>query len=146
MRTKTGTEVRRRIKSLRSVGPGAAALCLALALSPAALAAPDDAQTLRCTPLWPVFCGNVHVLCSGRSKIGTDPFTVSFSEDAATVTPDAGPPVAMTIETGSAGRVLHPAEGRDWIRLHPDGRFSHRIYLPAGALMSTGTCRPVDGT
>ena len=43
--------------------------------------------------------------------------------------------------SGSDDLVIHLENSRSWIRIQPDGRYGHRIYVKDGAAMSQGTCR-----
>jgi hypothetical protein len=109
------------------------------------LAAPAAAGTLECAPMWPQFCANVHVACAGKTRIPTRAFTIRFDAGAAEVAFDDGAGWAARVAETETGRVLRPAEGRDWIRVDPKGRFSHSIRRDGRTMMSAGPCREVLG-
>jgi len=92
-------------------------------------------------PALPKFCANIHVGCSGRSRVATSPFKVVVRRGRSHVTfPDGtGWPVNATQSGGDL--ILRPENSRNWIRIAADGRFSQRIYRNGAALMSRGICR-----
>lgn len=121
-----------------AIRPVALALVAAVSVPAGAV---DTPATMTCRPELPVFCRNVHVGCAGRTAIPARPFTLSLRAATATIL-FAGQPAPVTgVVTGGGDRVIRLDVGRDWIRLEPDGRFSHRIYRRAGAAMSFGVCR-----
>ena len=101
---------------------------------------PAAAETLRCKPLYPVFCHNIHVGCSGRSTLATHGFSVSVSKKAVQVAFDNGDKWAAQAPKLDGERVISLAGSRDWIRIDRRGRFSHRIYRKNRALMALGQC------
>jgi hypothetical protein len=98
------------------------------------------AGVLICTPDLPVFCGNLHVACAGRSRIAAVAFEVAAGAQGAEVRFAGGDVWQASQTVSESGRVLRPAGSRDWIRIAPDGRFSHRIYRGGQAWMSVGGC------
>ncbi len=118
-------------------------LLLALALPPHRAAGADDAaRSYDCEPLRPFFCRNIHVACAGRTRIPTSPFRVSIAGDHATVEFQGPEPSARGRVGGTGDLVIRLEAGRAWIRIQPDGRYSHRIYWGGGSAMSQGTCKP----
>ena len=104
--------------------------------------------TVSCVPAIRHFCRNIHISCSGLSKIRTRPFelhvsgktgTLVFSspmqEDDRKGTPDRGP---VRFARGYA--LLRLGTDGGYVKLEADGRYSHRIYSHGTALMSHGTC------
>jgi hypothetical protein len=121
-----------------TVGIVIAGLLIGLAAAPAAAA-----NTLKCAPMWPQFCANVHVACVGKTRIPTRTFTLRFGEGGAEVSFDGGPRWTARVAETETGRVLRPAAGRDWIRIDPKGNFSHSIDRRGATVMSAGRCREV---
>lgn len=107
--------------------------------------AAEAGERLRCTPWLPVFCENLHVSCSGRTKVKTEAFSVSWSGNFARLSFDGG----AVWEGRAEGEepVLRPAEGRDWVKVRRGGGpFSHRMHRRGKALMSIGTCEAEAGS
>lgn len=98
-----------------------------------------------CEPTRPVFCRNIHVGCAGVTKIKTSPFDLTIRAKAAQII-FADPASSMRGRT-ELGRdlVIRLENGRDWMRIEPDGRYSHRIYRASGAAMSSGVCTQKTG-
>ena len=94
-----------------------------------------------CQPARPVFCRNIHVACAGRTDIPTVPFRVSIDGARARVDFDGPESSVQGRVAGSGDLVIRLDDSRSWIRIQPDGRYSHRIYRKDGAAMSQGTCR-----
>ncbi len=116
-------------------------LALAIALSSEQAARADDAvRSYDCKPLRPFFCRNIHVACAGRTRIPTAPFRVSIAGDLAKVEFDGPEPAGQGRVSGSGELVIRLETNRSWIRIQPDGRYSHRVYWGNGAAMSQGTC------
>ena len=111
------------------------ALCL-----PRAASADDVPRTWSRRPVLPVFCRNIHVSCSGATKIRTSSFKVSIVEGIAHVDFEGAEPSVRGRVAGSGDLVIRLENSRDWIRIQQDGRYSHRIYRKGGAAMSHGTC------
>ena len=99
-----------------------------------------------CDPALRVFCKNVHVGCSGATKFRTSTLHLSLTGTTARVEAE-GYDGARSGQL-SAGRdvLIHMNDRREWIRIEPDGRFSHRVYRRHGPVMSYGLCRQVTGT
>lgn len=93
-----------------------------------------------CEPIRLVFCRNIHVSCAGVTKIKTSPFDLFVEGKVARIV-FADPASSMRGRT-ELGRdlVVRLENGRDWMRIEPDGRYSHRIYRASGAAMSSGVC------
>ncbi len=108
-------------------------------------AAPAAARVLVCAPMWPEFCANVHVGCAGKTGVPTQGFTVRLDGGGAEVAFDGGEAWTARVAETETGRVLRPAEGRDWIRIDPKGQFSHSIRRGVKTAMSAGVCREVSG-
>ncbi len=117
--------------------------------APDAVARLQQAGTVACEPLLPVFCGNIHVSCAGPSTIKSFPFklratgargTVESGVDTADV---AAPYAAARVEWGDAAAyvIFWPAQGGGYVKLLADGSYSFRHYGSSGALMSRGECR-----
>ena len=101
----------------------------------------DRELRLSCRPQLPVFCRNIHVSCSGRTKVRTSMIEILISgEKARLVFAGAEPDIFATVWKGR-DLVIRFNTSRNWMRIEPDGRFSHRIYLQKGAAMSYGMCR-----
>ncbi len=118
-------------------------LSLVLALYPRWAAGADDAaRSYDCEPLRPVFCRNIHVACAGKTEIPTSPFRVSLTGGLAQVDFEGPEPTLQGQVDGSGDLIIRLESGRSWIRIEPDGRYSHRIYEKGGAAMSQGRCTP----
>jgi hypothetical protein len=105
---------------------------------------------LRCEPLWPQFCANVHVTCTGHTRIAARPFALRVRAAAAqlVVAPaDAddvhGPYANARAEWDPQGAslLLSPDAGKGYIHLQADGRYAFRHYVQHQGLMSIGRCR-----
>ena len=117
-------------------------LALAIALSSQQAARADDqVRSYDCKPLRPFFCRNIHVACSGRTRLPTAPFRVSIAGDLAKVEFEGPEPSGQGRVSGSGDLVIRLDTNRSWIRIQPDGRYSHRVYWGNGAAMSQGTCK-----
>lgn len=118
-------------------------LSLVLALCPhLAVGADETARSYDCEPLRPVFCRNIHVACAGKTEIPTSPFRVSLAGGLAEVDFEGPEPSLQGRVGGSGDLIIRLEGGRSWIRIEPDGRYSHRIYEKGGAAMSQGSCTP----
>ena len=108
------------------------------------------AQTgeLWCRPSWPVFCGNVHVSCSGQTSIQA--FSFKLRADAGVGTIESGPEpegLQATYENARAEWdrdgayvILQPRRASGYIKLLADGSYSFRHYTRHAAVMSIGRC------
>lgn len=114
----------------------------ALLLLAAGAAAAEEG--LRCAPMFPVFCENVHVACAGRTRQPAPAFTVLPSGERAAVAFAGGEVWDAAASRSRSGLVLRPAGSPDWLRIAPDGRFSLRRHRQGRALMATGACRPFE--
>ncbi len=118
-------------------------LSLVLALCPHPAVGADSAtRSYDCLPLRPVFCRNIHVACAGKTAIPTSPFRVSLADGHAQVDFEGSEPSLRGRVGGSGDLIIRLENGRSWIRIEPDGRYSHRIYEKGGAAMSQGRCTP----
>ena len=99
-----------------------------------------QSRTLVCVPTLAVFCKNIHVSCAGRTNIPTSRFAVRIQGNAAELVFDDEPkPINASVWREDA-IVLEFKDRKDWVRLTPDGRFSHRTFREIGPAMSYGTC------
>ena len=112
-------------------------LCL-----PQTVGAADPPRGLVCKPALSVFCRNIHVGCSGVTGIPTTRFEVVVADGRALLDFEGSKAPLAGQVSGSGDLVIRLAEGRDWVRIKEDGRFSHRTYRDGRAAMSYGTCRP----
>ncbi len=117
-------------------------LSLSLSLAPLhAAGAEAGARSYDCRPSRPVFCRNIHVACAGATDIPTSPFRVSITEALAQLD-FQGPGSSVRGRVSDSGDlVIRIENSRSWIRIQPDGRYSHRIYRKGAAAMSQGVCR-----
>ncbi len=118
--------------------PGATSATTSATLSVATETSTPDYQ---CQPTLPVFCRNIHVGCSGRTPIATAPMAIIIRGAAAHLTFADGQPPARGQVTSGGDLVIRLTGSRDWIRIEPDGRYSHRIYRSGRAAMGYGICR-----
>lgn len=107
-----------------------------LAILAFAGAAKAEGANLTCTPALPVFCANVHVGCSGKTKLPTRGFRV----EADRIAFDEGDEWRVVTAVTQSGVVYRRDASRDWIRIGPDRRFSQRVYLERGPVMAYGVC------
>lgn len=121
-----------------------ALLILGAALLPAA-AAGDGRRAFDCRPALPYFCGNIHVSCSGATTLPTRRFVLSVAGTSARVDFAGAPAPVRGTASGEHDLVVRLEGGRDWIRIHADGRYSHRVYRERGPVMSRGTCVATTG-
>lgn len=115
-----------------------AALVLTLGGVPAAAG-----DALRCTPDLPVFCGNIHVSCAGRTRIRTSPFTAELAPGSVRFDDNT----AWEVETREDGHkvLLQRRAALDWITIDRQrGTFAQRIYRGPKGLMTKGRCIPAD--
>lgn len=102
---------------------------------------PLQAQVLDCQPALPFYCANIHVGCSGKSRLATAQITLLFHSNGVEVSMGSADWLARA-SRHNGYIVLRPLEGgRDWIRLQRNGQFSQRIYRFGGALMTRGKCK-----
>jgi hypothetical protein len=129
-------------------------LAAAAALPAGPTAAADDAiarlqrgERLTCESAYPVFCGNIHVACAGRSKLAVPELTLEVDGGEASLassTDDVAGGVASHVGPVSfddGGALLALPEPNAYFLVGPDGRFSFRIYRRGEALMARGRCR-----
>lgn len=102
--------------------------------------ATEARNAYSCAPARPVFCRNIHVGCAGVTKIKTSPFDLTIRGKVAQII-FADPASSMRGRT-EQGRdlVIRLENSQDWMRVEPNGRYSHRIYRAGGAAMSSGIC------
>lgn len=94
-----------------------------------------------CEPSRPVFCRNIHVGCAGVTKIRTSSFDLMIRGKVAQVIfADSALSFSGRTERGR-DLVIRLENSRDWMRIEPNGRYSHRIYRAGGAAMSSGICK-----
>lgn len=126
-------------------------LCASHALVAAGGSEPDVAArllasgTVSCEPSIAHFCANIHVSCSGRSRIETVAFTLRGEGDAAWLLERGG------VAASRVGRMQLDEQGDhvlvwldpppDLVRLRADGRYSFRIRRRDEYYMSYGRCR-----
>lgn len=116
-----------------------AAAALLAGMLPSATARADGAA-FTCRPALPFFCRNVHVSCSGVTAIRTSVFKVQvFAEDASVHFAGKPSPDAAGISRGK-DLIIRLTGTKDWIRIEPGNRYSHRIYRGGRAAMSYGVC------
>lgn len=100
-----------------------------------------NSGTVTCQPALPYFCENIHVGCSGRSKVPASPFKITVNGDLAQITLSDLRRAGNFNGVDDDGAVvfrLHPTQ--DYIKLLPSGEFNYRHYVKRGALMSYGEC------
>ncbi len=100
------------------------------------------ADGVKCKPVLPYFCANMHIGCSGRTDLPAAGFSISFESSTARVVFESGAIWDVTIEASDSGRVFRQLGSDNWIRIDTDGQFSLRVYSGAKALMSVGQCDP----
>lgn len=109
----------------------------------------DHTRTAACTPAMKRFCENIHIGCSGRSRIPAVPFVITLEGDLARLK-TAAPATrsAMLPRTGSINWADHHAylivrfrPGADYLKIKSDGSYSYRHYNRGKAYMSYGRCR-----
>lgn len=101
---------------------------------------PVFAETIRCEPVYPVFCQNVHVGCAGRSSLPTNGFLITVEANGVDVVFDGGEAWMVQAPELKGERVIRKSDSRDWIRIDRRDRFSHRIYRKGTAFMAFGKC------
>jgi len=101
-----------------------------------ALSGAAGAGEPRCVPALPVFCANVHVGCSGKTRLPTRGFRV----EAGRIVFDDGTDWRVTAAASDSGVVYRREASRDWIRIGREGRYSQRVYLERGPVMAFGEC------
>lgn len=106
-----------------------------------ASALPAFGETMRCVPLYPVFCGNIHVGCSGRSRLPSKAFSVIIASKGVQVAFDSGKKWKTHAPKENGERVIRDPNSRNWIRIDRKNRFSMRIYRKGLALMALGKCQ-----
>ncbi len=107
---------------------------------------------VSCEPALPVFCGNIHVSCSGPSALKAFPFKLRASgsrgwiETAADTADPKG--IGELYENGRldwdsrlAYVIVQPHRGNGYVKVQADGSYSFRHYSQDGATMSRGYCR-----
>lgn len=94
-----------------------------------------------CTPTLKVFCRNIHVGCAGRTAIPTAVFTLHIQGKEATVTSTGSGTSERGVALTGRDLMIRFPDGRSWIRVEPDGKFSQRIYPDTRAAMSAGHCK-----
>ena len=94
----------------------------------------------RCDPALPVFCGNTHVGCAGKTTIPTVSFDLTAGGSTVDIDFDDGTHIRqLPVKYGNGGTIRF-ANG-DWIHIGADLHYSHRIYRKGRAAMSHGVCR-----
>ena len=110
-----------------------------LCLSHAA-GAGDGPRTYSCQPAYRTFCRNIHVGCAGVTKIPTARLTILVEGTFARVSAE-GVETPGSVEVPQNGDlIIRMKDSRNWVRIQPNGRYSHRIYVRGGAAMSHGFC------
>ncbi|MEM7745120.1 MAG: hypothetical protein AAF409_15550 [Pseudomonadota bacterium] len=104
---------------------------------------------MDCRPALPFYCANIHIGCAGRSKLATEPFSLSFNVYAA-LHREGHAPVPLSVTHSDGVSVFRAFAGPDWVRVvRREGYdvfdFSQRIYRAGSALMTRGTCRHSPG-
>lgn len=115
-------------------------LALALPLSDRA-SAETSSKSYACRPSLSTFCRNIHVSCAGTTTIKTRRFVVSISGKTAVVRTEGTRHGKSGRAYDDNGILIELSASRDWIRIEPSGRYTHRIYRNSGAAMSYGFCR-----
>ena len=106
------------------------------------LALPAAAMEVsKCQPLFPVFCQNIHIGCTGHTTLQAVGFSVTLSGQQALVRFDNGDRAAAEMTVTNGEKILRFHGSQNWIRIETDGRYSHRVYRDKGALMSLGQCQ-----
>lgn len=101
---------------------------------------PAAGETIRCEPVYPVFCQNVHIGCAGRTSLPTKGFSVIVAANGVDVNFDGGEKWMAQAPEREGERVIRKSDSRDWIRIDHKDSFSHRIYRKGKALMAYGKC------
>lgn len=114
---------------------------IALPLLIAASVSPAFAETIRCEPVYKVFCGNVHIGCAWRSTVPTQAFSISIAAEDVQVDFNNGENWTAHAPKLKGERVIDRPNARDWIRIDRKSRFSMRIYRKGKALMAIGQCK-----
>lgn len=109
----------------------------------AAAASMAQAEVLECKPAYRFYCENIHIGCSGRSRVKTTPFRIDLAPERATLTDATGQVTALQVHPSPGAVVLRDPESGNWIRLLRDGTFAQRLQARNPALMSRGRCRQV---
>jgi hypothetical protein len=139
---------RRRIR-LRATALVAMAIALPALAQGDALSRLRQGHELACEPDYPVFCANVHVTCTGHTRITAHGFRVSVRGESASVSaaPEADP-VRQPYERARvvwgdapADLIVQPASGPGYLRIDAAGRYSWRHYVGPTGVMSIGSCR-----
>lgn len=134
----------------------AATVCVALALGHSGrVAASQETLTekllrsgvVACKPRVTHYCRNIHIGCSGRSRIETYPFVVTLDGRSARIS-DARPEGDQPVRPGRvepARDLEHIAVWLDpppeAIKLNADGTYSYRIRWRGVDYNSYGRCR-----
>ncbi|MEM7405104.1 MAG: hypothetical protein AAF458_07405 [Pseudomonadota bacterium] len=129
---------------LAAVGVG-----VALCAGGSDLAASESARRLVCEPELPFYCHNIHVGCSGRSRLRTSALRVDKSPGDVRITAADGYPHLAPLSSASwvasirhqPRELLYKLPGQGYLRVEADGRFSHRLYWRRTAWMTYGQCR-----
>jgi hypothetical protein len=96
----------------------------------------------------PVFCGNIHVSCSGPSSTQTFPFTLRATRTHGAIE-SASDTTGMTeryrnarIEWHGADEyvILRPHRANGYVKMLADGTYSFRHYSEHVGMMSRGLC------
>jgi|GEM_PF-3039962 len=113
-----------------------------IALVAATAHAEQPQRIYHCQPAQTYFCRNIHVSCAGVTDIPAAPFTVSIAGAVAAVEFEGAAATKSGSVAGEHDLVVRLSDGRDWIRIEANGRYSHRIHAARGAAMSQGRCVP----
>ena len=115
--------------------------------------AANSAQLWMCQPALPVFCKNMHVGCSGHTKLPTARIQVHIQAGRARLL-RADPDQPLSRMAPVAGNVTRDAS-RDsytlirfespngYLKILPDGTFSFRTYIAHQGAMAVGVCTSV---
>ena len=108
-----------------------------------------QAGEISCQPVFPVFCSNIHVACSGPSSMKTFPFKLRATTTAGSIesNSDTGgireqyENARVEWESGGASVILRPRQASGYVKLLSDGTYVIRHYVaPHTATMSRGNC------
>lgn len=102
--------------------------------------AQKDGLQYICHPKLPVFCRNIHVSCSGRTSITTSIFAISITRNVAVLNFNDKKQSISGHAIQNGDLVVNFFDSRAWVRIEPDGNYSHRIYLKGDTAMSYGVC------
>ncbi len=99
---------------------------------------------IACAPDLPRYCANIHIGCSGRSRIETAPFLLELNSHIGLWT-QGDRRVKGSARRQETTVVFRPEESRDWIRVQLGNGsgpypYAERIYKGGQGLMARGRC------